>query len=208
MPQATLEKHLRNAMTSSEFCQLRSNCTVFEIREDENYAYCRYRGIKGNTHTIKSRFFVGADGKTGFTRKNYLEPLGIHLEQAHKYPHSSSVPFISAYTNYHRAFYDETWVALNWKVTLPTPTTHPDFPLWELGFTPQQVYDLFFPANFRFICNPDRPAVCGCFGLPKDRLCRFEFVVRSDENGDEMARPAKIKEVVFPYFSHAGSRYG
>jgi hypothetical protein len=28
---------------------------------------------------------VGADGKTGFTRKNYLEPLGIRMEQAHQY---------------------------------------------------------------------------------------------------------------------------
>lgn len=207
--QPTLEKHLRNAMTSSEFCQLRSNCTVFEIREDENYTYCRYRDINGNTHTIKSRFFVGADGKTGFTRKNYLEPLGIHMEQAHEYPS----PFflilsIHRQTDKYRAFYDETWVALNWAITLPTATTHPNFPLWNLGFTPQQVYDLFFPTNFRFICNPNRPAVCGRFGLPEDRLCRFEFVVRSGEDGDEMASPAKIKEVVFPYFSHAGSRYG
>lgn len=112
------------------------------------------------------------------------------------------------HTNEVRSFYDETWVALNWNIVLPTPTTHPDFPLWDLGFTPQQVYDLFFPSNFRFICNPNRPAVYGRFGLPEDRLCRFEFVVQNGEDGDEMASPAKIKEVVFPYFSHAGSQYG
>jgi len=125
---------------------------------------------------------------------------------------SNQPPPLSPHARCHidesRAFYDETWVALNWKVVLPTPTTHPDFPLWKLGFTPQQVYDLFFPTNFRFICNPERPAVCGRFGLPEDRLCRFEFVVRRDEDGDEMAGPVKIKEVVFPYFSHAGSHYG
>lgn len=83
--QPTLEKHLRDIMTSSEYCQLRFNCTVSEISEDNNYTYSRYQDVNGTTHTIKSRFFIGADGKTGFTRKNYLEPLGIHMEQAHQY---------------------------------------------------------------------------------------------------------------------------
>src|SRR5699024_7986743 len=93
--QPSLEKHLRDAMASSKYSQLRSNCTVCEIREDENYTYCRYRDINGNTNTIKSRFFIGADGKTGFTRKNYLEPLGIRMEQAHQYPLPSPPPIIT-----------------------------------------------------------------------------------------------------------------
>lgn len=105
-------------------------------------------------------------------------------------------------------FYEETWVALNWHITPPTPETHPDFPLWKLGFNSDQVYDLFFPEGFRFLCNQERPAVCGRFGLPDDRLWRFEFVVRAEEDGHEMARRDMIKRVVFPYITHQGSRYG
>jgi hypothetical protein len=70
------------------------------------------------------------------------------------------------------------------------------------------VYDLFFPTEFRFLCNPERPAVCGHFGLPEDRLWRFEFVVKSDEDALEMAEPRMIQEIVHPYITHAGSRYG
>ncbi|KAL2837464.1 hypothetical protein BJY01DRAFT_251424 [Aspergillus pseudoustus] len=190
--QPILEQHLRATMTksSNEFCQLRSGCTIMEIRQDAEWTYCRYRDEHGELHALRSRFFVGADGKTGFTRKNYLEPLGIHMERADG------------------AFYDETWVALNWQIDLPTEKTHPNFPLWSKGYTPQQVYDLFFPVNFRFLCNPQRPAVCGRFGLPEDRLWRFEFVVRSGEDGDEMATSEKTQQIILPYLTHAGKRYG
>ncbi|KAL3455996.1 hypothetical protein BJX64DRAFT_297100 [Aspergillus heterothallicus] len=187
--QPVLEQHLRAAM-ASDVSQLRSNCTVTGIEQDADWTYCRYRDENGEDHGIRSRFFVGADGKTGFTRKNYLEPLGIRMEQAHD------------------AFYDETWVALNWQITLPTEKTHPDFPLWSLGYSPEDVYDLFFPVNFRFICNPARPAVCGRFGLPADRLWRFEFVVRPGEDADLMATGEKTAEIIFPYITHDGKRYG
>jgi hypothetical protein len=108
----------------------------------------------------------------------------------------------------YRAFYDETWVALNWHIELPTEKTHPEFPLWALGYTPQDVYDLFFPVNFRFLCNPERPSVCGRFGLPSDRLWRFEFVVQPGEDGDEMATYTKTRDVILPYLTHPGKRYG
>ena len=104
--------------------------------------------------------------------------------------------------------YEETWVALNWHITLPTRESHPDFPLWRQGYTPQEVYDEFFPSNFRFLCNPNRAAVCGRFGLPEDRLWRFEFVILNGEDGTEMSKPSMIKNVVFPYLRHRGSRYG
>lgn len=99
-------------------------------------------------------------------------------------------------------------MALNWEIILPSQETHPDFPLWSLGYTQEQVYDLFFPENFRFLCNPKRPAVCGRFGLPSDRLWRFEFVVQRNEDGDEMAKPEMVKQIVFPYITHSGRRYG
>lgn len=72
-------------MESTKFSDLRPGCSVFEITEDESWTYCRYRDSKGEIRQIKSHFLVGADGKTGYTRKNYLEPLGITMEQAHEY---------------------------------------------------------------------------------------------------------------------------
>jgi hypothetical protein len=99
-------------------------------------------------------------------------------------------------------------VALNWQMTLPTPETHPNFPLWRLGYTPEQVYDSFFPKNFRFLCNPTRPAVCGRFGLVKDRLWRFEFVVGPDEDSERLCEMESVRKVVYPYITHEGRRYG
>ncbi|KAJ5659887.1 hypothetical protein N7507_006338 [Penicillium longicatenatum] len=186
--QPALEQCLRDAMATSSFCDLRSGCEVIELAEENEGVSCRYRDSHGEERQIKARFFVGADGKTGFTRKRYLEPRGIAMEQAHE------------------AFYEEVWVALNWKISLPTEKTHPEFPLWRLGYTPEQVYDLFFPSNFRFLCNPNRPSVCGRFGISSDRLWRFEFVVLKDEVGDEMSKPEMIKKVVFPYITHPGTR--
>ena len=107
-----------------------------------------------------------------------------------------------------RTRYSETWVALNWKLHLPTKESHPSFPLWDLGYSPEEVYDLFFPTDFRFLCNAHRPAVCGRFGLPADRLWRFEFVVAAGEDGTEMSQRDKIRQVVGPYITHPGSRYG
>ncbi|KAL4941279.1 hypothetical protein BDV06DRAFT_229833 [Aspergillus oleicola] len=186
--QPVLEQHLRQAM-QSEFCVLRCGCSLSYISQDDEWTYCHYIDEQGLTHRVRSRFFVGADGKTGFTRKNYLEPLGVHMEFANN------------------TLYDETWVALNWELTVPTEQTHPDFPLWANGLTPEQIYDAFFPPNFRFLCNPDRPAVCGRFGLPTDRLWRFEFVVKAGEDGDQMATKEMIQKVVYPYITHSGSRY-
>ncbi|KAE8374197.1 hypothetical protein BDV26DRAFT_296196 [Aspergillus bertholletiae] len=201
--QPVLEKSIRSVMTSSPtFCQVRLESTVVQIREAGDYTYCSYRDKKGDLHTVRSRFLVGADGKTGYTRKNYLEPLGILMETAHDF---SFMPLLTSGSS---AFYEETWVALNWEITLPNEKTHTDFPLWRLGYTPEQVYDLFFPENFRFLCNPNRPAVCGRFGMPSDRLWRFEFVVQDGEDGEEMAKANKINDIVVPYLTHPGSRYG
>ena len=107
-----------------------------------------------------------------------------------------------------RTKYQETWVALNWKLHLPSRDTHPNFPLWDLGFTSEEVYDLFFPADFRFLCNHERPAVCGRFGRLEDRLWRFEFVVAAGEDGNEMAKQQKVREVVYPYLTLPGRQFG
>jgi 2-polyprenyl-6-methoxyphenol hydroxylase-like FAD-dependent oxidoreductase len=93
-------------------------------------------------------------------------------------------------------------------MTLPTPQIHPEFPLWVLGYTGQDVYDLFFPKSFRFIYDPNRPTVCWRFGIHSDRLWRFEFVVRPDEDDAEMAKPESIKRAVWPFLTHRGNHYG
>lgn len=51
----------------------------------------------------------------------------------------------------HRCRYNHvsTWVAANLSIETPTPTTHPKFPLWQLGYTPDQVYELFWPYGFQ-----------------------------------------------------------
>ncbi|CAH0051114.1 unnamed protein product [Clonostachys solani] len=188
--QPAIETNLRSRLLAEPTSDLRLGSTVTSIHEDEHWAYVTYQEASGQEKHIRSRFVVGADGKTGFVRKKYLEPRGIRLE---------TVSQMS---------YEETWVALNWRISLPTPKTHPRFPLWEKGYTPEQVYDAFFPSDFRFLCNPNRPAICGRFGPSEDRLWRFEFVIRPDEDGDTMASPQKIREVVFPYITHPGSTYG
>lgn len=83
--QPALEKHLRDSMTSFRCCELKSHASVFEITEDEQWTYCRYHDMHGNAREIRSRFLVGADGKRGYTRKQYLEQFGIKMEQAHQY---------------------------------------------------------------------------------------------------------------------------
>ncbi|KAJ6096559.1 hypothetical protein N7486_007305 [Penicillium sp. IBT 16267x] len=188
--QPVLEKHLRSVIEGSQYSQLRTRCTLESIEEDKDWVYASYVDPEGNNRRIRARFLVGADGKTGYVRKQYLEPRGIKMDWAEQ------------------CRYEETWVALNWEITLPTAETHPDFPLWKLGYSSEEVYDQFFPKNFRFLCNPRRPAVCGRFGQTKDRLWRFEFVVQAGEDPEEMSEPHMIQEVVFPYLRHAGARYG
>ena len=121
---------------------------------------------------------------------------------------SSVLSTVPACSLDHRSSYEETWVALNWEITIPTEKTHPNFPLWRLGYTPEQVHDLFFPKQFRFLCNPKRPSVCGRFGLKTDRLWRFEFVVLPGEDGHKMASLEEIRKIIYPYITHPGKRYG
>jgi len=104
--------------------------------------------------------------------------------------------------------YIQWWVAVNWQMKLPTPETHPDFPLWTLGYTPEQVFDAFFPYNFRFICNIQRPSVCGRFGILSRRLWRFEYIINEGEDPWAMAEPQVMKDIIYPYVTHKGSKYG
>lgn len=89
--QPILEKHIRGVMddlsTSSgeSRSQLRPGCTVIDIWEDEDWVFARYIDADRIERVIRGQFLVGCDGKTGFTRKKYLEPKGIIMEQASTY---------------------------------------------------------------------------------------------------------------------------
>jgi len=37
----------------------------------------------------------------------------------------------------------------NLEISLPTPESHPEFPLWELGYTPDELWDIFWPDGFQ-----------------------------------------------------------
>lgn len=79
--QPALEKHLRDAI-DKEFGEIREGCTLSAISEDDSFVYFDYQSSNKTSHTIRGKFLVGADGKTGFTRKKYLEPRGIILERS------------------------------------------------------------------------------------------------------------------------------
>jgi 2-polyprenyl-6-methoxyphenol hydroxylase-like FAD-dependent oxidoreductase len=68
-------------MLASSTCSLRSESTVVDLKEDDDWTYCTYKNAKGTERRIRARFFVGADGKTGFTRKQYLEEKSVFMEK-------------------------------------------------------------------------------------------------------------------------------
>lgn len=82
--QPILEKYLRKAVDKAGTSELRSNCTVTSISEDADWVYVTYDN-SGTQKKIRAKFLAAADGKTGFTRKNYLEPKGVELEWAEQY---------------------------------------------------------------------------------------------------------------------------
>ena len=51
------------------------------ITEDEEYVFADYDDQKGQRRRVRAKFLVGTDGKTGFTRKKYLEPRGVIMEK-------------------------------------------------------------------------------------------------------------------------------
>lgn len=79
--QPTLEMHLRNKIKESSCSTLKSSCTVLSIHGDPNGVTVAYANADGFETNLRGGFLVGADGKTGFTRKRYLESKGVLMEQ-------------------------------------------------------------------------------------------------------------------------------
>ena len=169
------------------------HCEVLGISEDADWVTVTFEdksGPEGVVKKVRGKFLVGADGKMGFVRKNYLEAKGVRQMDSNKLP------------------YVQWWVALNLHPDLPSAETHPDFPLIKLGYTGQQIYELFFPTDFRFICSPKRPSVCGRFGLPDRRLWRFEYILNEGEDPVAMSEDVAWRKIVMPYLTHDGANYG
>jgi 2-polyprenyl-6-methoxyphenol hydroxylase-like FAD-dependent oxidoreductase len=125
-----IERELRKRISALPFVDLRIGCEVLDRIEEEAGVIVKYNDEQGNVHSIRTSYLVGADGKRGVVRKKFLEREGIRQEVG-LYNHVS------------------TWVAANFEISLPTPATHPDFPLWKVGYSPEQVYDAFWPSGFQ-----------------------------------------------------------
>ena len=81
--QPSLEKHLRKAI-DLQYGEIRTGCTVAAISEDKEAVLVEYEDVEKLSHKLRGRFLVGADGKTGFVRKKYLEPRGVIMEKSSK----------------------------------------------------------------------------------------------------------------------------
>jgi 2-polyprenyl-6-methoxyphenol hydroxylase-like FAD-dependent oxidoreductase len=79
--QPALEKAIRGVIAENAFSELRVGSTIVSISEDSEFVYVEYVSADGTRRKMRAKFLVGADGKTGYTRKKYLEPKGIIMEQ-------------------------------------------------------------------------------------------------------------------------------
>lgn len=78
--QPVMETNIRQAAFSTSSSQVRLGATISGIEEDKDWIYAQYIDNNGRQCRIRGKFFVGADGKTGYTRKHYLEPKGVLLQ--------------------------------------------------------------------------------------------------------------------------------
>ena len=180
MAQPRLEKALREAIRTSQYCELKVGCQVTDRQETENGVVVDYVGarrecsapeIEQAPRRIRAQWLVGADGKKGIVRKRFLEPHGI-TQQAGRYA------------------YEATWIAANLQISLPTAETHPELPVWKLGMSPEQVYDIFWPKDWHLVTHPKEAVAAGRFGPPQERLWRHEFELESTWKDGEDGRDA------------------
>ncbi|KAB5511191.1 putative monooxygenase [Coniochaeta sp. 2T2.1] len=169
--QPRLEHALRCLVSESAFCHLKEGCEVTAREEQTDSLRVDYIDSSGVPGQINCRWLIGADGKRGIVRKHFLEPTADVRQETGLYR------------------YEATWLAANLEIRPPTPETHPEFPLWKLGFTPEEVYDLFWPKFWHFCSPPGNPTACGRFGPHEARLWRHEIALR---NWDESMDPSGV----------------
>lgn len=182
-----IEQALRQRIKLSKWCTLLTGCEVVKV-EDDTHPIIEYRTKTDDRRRIRGQWLVGADGKVGVVRKHFLEPTaGIRQEEG-------------AYR------YSGTWVAANLKLTPPTPETHPAFPLWDLGYTPEQVYDLFWPQGWHFCSPPGKATASGRFGPHSERLWRHEF--RQEDWNESMDAVELLWAHLEPMISRDSDEHG
>ncbi|CBF79156.1 putative monooxygenase [Aspergillus nidulans FGSC A4] len=167
--QPNYEREIRNliAQSYSHTCEVRTGCEAIACEERDDHSIVEYIARDGSHQFVRTAWLVGADGKRGVVRKRFLEPQGIRqVDGFYKYV--------------------GTWVAANLHITIPTPQSHPEFPLWRLGYTPQEVHDAFWPSGFHFCNSSSRPAVSGRFGPPNSGFWRHEYSVEPDDALDDV----------------------
>ncbi|KAJ0132617.1 Uncharacterized protein HZ326_24306 [Fusarium oxysporum f. sp. albedinis] len=152
--QPRLEEELRSLLQSSEYAQLRTERAGTSCRKGVDSIGVSFTTGDGTLTDFEGEYFVGADGKRGIVRKEFLEPRGV--EQAEGKIH-----------------YAAKWIAANLHITIPTPKSHPYFPLWKLGYEPEEVWDIFWPEGFqstsRLNPTPVMPVSTGRFGSADGR---------------------------------------
>ncbi|KPM41742.1 hypothetical protein AK830_g4857 [Neonectria ditissima] len=75
--QPQLEKELRALVEASEYAELRLESTVISISDMSKSVQVTYSSKEGSSIELQGNYLVGADGKRGFVRKEYLEAFGI-----------------------------------------------------------------------------------------------------------------------------------
>lgn len=155
------EKALREEVSKTSLCEIRLGCEVQRLEEQKDGVLLHFKDQTDAVKQLKASWLIGADGKRGVVRKMFLEKVA-DIRQVN-----------SAYR------YEGTWVAANLKLRPPTPETHPDFPLWKLGMTPLEVYDLFWPKGWHFCSPPGKSTASGRFGPYDVGYWRHEY--RQDE---------------------------
>lgn len=175
-------------MDKSPFCELRCGSRVVSRQEIDDGLIVGYETQEGAVKHIKASWLIGADGKTGVVRKQFLErTAGIRQEVG-----------LSSYIG--------TWIAANLLITLPTPQSHPELCFWNMGMTPEDVYDLFWPEDWHFCRPPGKATACGRFGPRESRFWRHEF---AEPNwNDEKDATALLWEHITPLITRKSDSLG
>lgn len=83
--QPQLERAIRDSILQSPCSELRPNSTLVSIEESAEAVTVSYLDVEGTTKRISAPYLVGADGKTGYVRKKFLEPKGVVMEKCEGY---------------------------------------------------------------------------------------------------------------------------
>ncbi|KAI3576740.1 hypothetical protein IWW34DRAFT_881313 [Fusarium oxysporum f. sp. albedinis] len=130
------------------------------------------RGIAlaGDSHRIMELLRISPEGDSlpsGFVQQQTLsqrgqlfrlpqsKPTGCHINPTAPPRGRTAEPppvfgVCPAQNRARRIHYAAKWIAANLHITIPTPKSHPYFPLWKLGYEPEEVWDIFWPEGFQF----------------------------------------------------------